>query len=161
MVQLVDLSEQDSIRLIRSQVEKISPGAANDLLNLVKDNRIALYWAALLVSKDKINPRAIIAFIQDTFFSNFDHKGIVGVDGKPLRSDSPERSQIITDVRILNTDILNQVRHRPETLRGLPPRKFEELVAELLSRLDYEVTLTPASKDGGFDMFAAKKDGLG
>ena len=40
-------------------------------------------------------------------------------------------------------------------------RKFEELVAELLSRKGFKVELTPPSKDGGFDMYAAKSDTLG
>jgi restriction system protein len=32
---------------------------------------------------------------------------------------------------------------------------------ELLDRLGYSVTLTPASKDGGKDIYAARKDHLG
>ena len=36
----------------------------------------------------------------------------------------------------------------------LPPRKFEELVAEALSDLGYEVELTPATRDGGKDILA-------
>jgi restriction system protein len=49
----------------------------------------------------------------------------------------------------------------PELLREIGPRKFEEVVAELLSRQGYEVQLTPSSRDGGFDIYAAKKEGLG
>ena len=43
----------------------------------------------------------------------------------------------------------------------MSPRGFEELVAEMLSRLGYEVTLTPASRDGGKDIYAARRDHLG
>jgi restriction system protein len=46
-------------------------------------------------------------------------------------------------------------------MRRLTSREFEELVAELLSRHGYEVQLTPPTKDGGFDMFAAQKTALG
>ncbi|MCE5319179.1 MAG: restriction endonuclease, partial [Parachlamydia sp.] len=46
-------------------------------------------------------------------------------------------------------------------LYSLDPRKFEELVAEMLSQRGYEITLTPPSKDGGLDMYAARKDDLG
>jgi restriction system protein len=38
---------------------------------------------------------------------------------------------------------------------------FEEVVADLLSRQGYEVTVTPASRDGGKDIYAAKKDIVG
>ena len=41
------------------------------------------------------------------------------------------------------------------------PAKFEEFVAEILARQGYEVELTPASDDGGFDVYAAKNDGFG
>ena len=49
----------------------------------------------------------------------------------------------------------------PNLLYSLSPRGFEEVVAELLGRLGYEITLTPASRDGGKDIYAAKKDHLG
>ncbi|MBL8170632.1 MAG: restriction endonuclease [Acidobacteria bacterium] len=49
----------------------------------------------------------------------------------------------------------------PELTRKLPPRKFEEIVAEILDKQGYEVELTPTVGDGGFDIYAAKKEGIG
>ena len=49
----------------------------------------------------------------------------------------------------------------PTLLHQLPPRKFEELIAELLSDQGLEVTLTPPTKDGGFDILAYDKSVLG
>ena len=46
----------------------------------------------------------------------------------------------------------------PELMRNLSPRKFEELVAELFSDMGYEVVLTPATRDGGFDFKAFRKE---
>jgi restriction system protein len=43
----------------------------------------------------------------------------------------------------------------------LPPRKFEEIVAEILCKQGFSIELTPASGDGGFDIYAARRDGLG
>ena len=43
----------------------------------------------------------------------------------------------------------------------LSPRQYEEVVAELLSRRGYSVELTPMSRDGGCDIYAAKKDSVG
>ena len=50
--------------------------------------------------------------------------------------------------------------HTAQTRRGHQDGTSQPLVAELLERLGYETQLTPASKDGGFDIYAAKKDGV-
>lgn len=45
----------------------------------------------------------------------------------------------------------------PEKLYNLDPRKFEELVADLLRDMGLDVHLTPASRDGGVDIYAYVK----
>src|SRR5262249_50051773 len=42
----------------------------------------------------------------------------------------------------------------PEQLHNVHPRRFEELIAELLIREGLRVELTPAIKDGGADVLA-------
>ena len=44
---------------------------------------------------------------------------------------------------------------------SLTPRQFEQVVAELLEKQGYDVELTPPSKDGGKDIYVAKKTSLG
>jgi HJR/Mrr/RecB family endonuclease len=87
--------------------------------------------------------------------------GLLGSDGLPLKPRSAEYSQIVMDLSATNGRALALVSKEPELLWKFPPRKFEEIVAELLLKQGYEVELTPPSRDGGFDMYAAKKDGLG
>ncbi len=48
----------------------------------------------------------------------------------------------------------------PELLFSLHPRRFEELVASIFRTNGFDVELTPESRDGGVDIFAARKDGL-
>ncbi len=51
----------------------------------------------------------------------------------------------------------------PRTLHELEPREFEEVVAELLASVGWEVNLTPPSRDGGYDILAvssADRSGL-
>jgi len=69
----------------------------------------------------------------------------------------------MTSLVIVDTNriLLEQLRASPEELYSLDPRAFEELVADMLRERGYEITLTPATNDGGFDMFAAWKDDLG
>jgi len=49
---------------------------------------------------------------------------------------------------------MERLRSEPQSVFELPPRKFEELVAELLSGLGSEVELTPPARDGGKDILA-------
>jgi restriction system protein len=89
----------------------------------------------------------------------FEAQGLVGLDGRPLSRSSEQR--IILDVRAANDEIFTMLKANPEIIRSLPPRRFEELVAEILAKMGYEITLTPEQKDGGFDIYAVRKEGLG
>jgi restriction system protein len=97
----------------------------------------------------------------------FDHvrefaaPGLLGPDGQPLKSDSEGYRRVVVDASATNADVLKIIEKEPAMVWELPPRKFEEIVAEILSKKGYEVSLTPASGDGGFDIYAAKKEGLG
>lgn len=92
---------------------------------------------------------------------DFEYSGLVGVDGKPLEEHSSEYKYIIAHVENANEEIFKKIRLDPALMRSLTPREFEEFVGDLLKKLGYEVTLTPASRDGGFDMYAASSNALG
>jgi HJR/Mrr/RecB family endonuclease len=51
-------------------------------------------------------------------------------------------------------EILLSIANDPDRLKLLSPREFEELIAELLASEQFNVRLTPASKDGGADIIA-------
>lgn len=51
--------------------------------------------------------------------------------------------------------------NNPSAMHNISPRKFEELVAYIMEKHGYEVTLTQQSRDGGIDIFAIKNDGFG
>src|SRR5204862_4797648 len=87
--------------------------------------------------------------------------GIVDTSGRPLSSTSPQYRKIIADASGVSSEFLKYLAQDPSRFHALTPRQFEEVVAELLDRQGYEVTLTPASKDGGKDIYAAKNDMLG
>jgi hypothetical protein len=87
--------------------------------------------------------------------------GLLGPDGLPLIADSPLLSAMAMDVRVVTADLVKILASQPELLYSLAPRQFEEVVAELLDRRGYDITLTPASKDGGVDIFAAKREAVG
>lgn len=86
---------------------------------------------------------------------------IFGYDGQPVAPTAPIPPPIFLAVSNVNAEIIEMLRRDPSRFYSLSPRKFEEIVAELLSQLGYAIDLTPVSGDGGFDMYAARDDGLG
>lgn len=95
------------------------------------------------------------------YLRNFDTTGLIGVNGLPLTQQSPEYRQVIVSASSANDEIMQILKKDPTVVWKLPPRKFEEIVAEILNKQGFQVELTPASGDGGVDIYAARKDGLG
>jgi uncharacterized protein len=57
----------------------------------------------------------------------------------------------------INSRLIQYLACHPKKMYELSPRKFEELVCELLRDMGYDVYLTPGSKDGGKDIIAVSK----
>ncbi len=57
--------------------------------------------------------------------------------------------------------IIKKLAAQPDSLYQLPPRQFEELIAELLAGFGWQVSLTPPQRDGGYDILAVKQDESG
>lgn len=58
-------------------------------------------------------------------------------------------------------ELIKHLMRRPEDIFTLNPRKFEELVSEILTDMGYEVKLTPETRDGGRDILAVENTKLG
>lgn len=87
--------------------------------------------------------------------------GLLGPDGQPARPGGDHEHKLITDVRVMNDELLKTLSQNPELIYQMPSRRFEELIAELLHRGGYDVKLTPQTRDGGKDIYAAKSDQFG
>jgi hypothetical protein len=72
----------------------------------------------------------------------------------PLHVEDPSRSVLC----LTRPDevFIRRLLAEPQLLYGLPPRAFEELVAEVLNGLGYEVNLTAQTRDGGVDIIAVE-----
>ena len=66
--------------------------------------------------------------------------------------------QLIKVKDAISVELINYLKSHPEELDKLKPRQFERLVAEVLSSFQFDVELTPATKDGGFDLYAIRKE---
>lgn len=69
------------------------------------------------------------------------------------QNPEPTVSQIEV-VQDANDELIRLLATDPSLMYGLNSRRFEELVARLFEKRGFDVTLTPPSKDGGFDFFA-------
>jgi len=87
--------------------------------------------------------------------------GLIGPNGRSLSGRDPIGRRLITDVRLISNELIDHLSQFPNEVHNLTSRKFEELTAELLERQGYQVELTSETRDGGKDLYAVKKDGLG
>jgi HJR/Mrr/RecB family endonuclease len=76
-------------------------------------------------------------------------------------SFSQNSSKIVTISTEIWSKIIAKLADNPTDLEKLDPRKFEELIAELLIRENMQVQLTPRTKDGGVDIFVEKETVFG
>lgn len=153
-LQIGPMSEEDIAEIIRRQAGmEGSPPAA--FIALANGNALL---ASLLggLAQSNGNPTDLINAL-----SSFSRPGLVDVLGRPMNPQTRSGKTFITDVREINDQILKMISRDPEIVYHLEPRRFEELSAEMFERLGYNVTLTPASKDGGKDLIIVKRDDLG
>ena len=69
-----------------------------------------------------------------------------------------ERRALSLWVPDVNAHLIARLAMYPEEARCLSPRRFEELIAELLRRDGFAVELTPVTHDGGYDILAVRHD---
>ncbi len=68
--------------------------------------------------------------------------------------------QVVELVQALSIEIIRYLSSHPRELYNLRPRQFEALVAEVLASYGWEVELTPATSDGGYDIYAIAPTGV-
>ncbi|MDB5050958.1 MAG: restriction endonuclease [Fibrobacteres bacterium] len=80
-------------------------------------------------------------------------------------SEKASQDQIVSVVKptivMANEALLHQLKKQPNAIFDLSPRKFEEVLAEILTDMGWEVELTKATRDGGKDILAYQKTELG
>jgi len=77
----------------------------------------------------------------------------IGIIEVPLIE--PAQTGVIIAAPEISSELIRRLDSHPEEMRFLPPREFEKLIAELLNRQGYSVRLTPATRDGGYDIHAS------
>lgn len=156
VVNLSALAEAEIAQFLKHYDVKHTSDQLQRLARLSDGNALIVSLVASQLSSSTLSWDQI-----ESAFAEFDCPGILLPSGLPAKSLQKESGIFVSDVAVTNANIWNEIQSRPEVLRELPPRKFEETVAEMLEKQGYTVELTPASKDGGFDIYVASKQALG
>jgi hypothetical protein len=91
----------------------------------------------------------------------FQTGGLIRDDGLVVPLEDKRAAEASLAVAGVTDELIRYLAGNPSATREMDPRKFEELVAELFARGGWEVTLTPQTRDGGVDIYAVRKSGLG
>lgn len=145
------------LETLRTEVRATLGKAGYEAIStLCEDNPLVLSVASDLVSSGQMSVQEVVQGL-----GPLDRAGILGPDGRPLKPGDSAYKQLRIDISSVNDNLIRRLAREPERIYEVSPRKFEEIVAELLTREGFEVTLTPASRDGGKDIYAAQKGMLG
>lgn len=71
----------------------------------------------------------------------------------------PSELEIV--IKQISSELIKYLRKHPEAIYDIKPRRFEEMIAEILSSYGWSVLLSPETRDGGYDIFAITKDNSG
>jgi restriction system protein len=75
---------------------------------------------------------------------------------------SPKETESASSIIIPATNsVIAALKKAPHDLHNLSPRKFEEVIADLLRGMGWDTYLTPATRDGGMDILAYLNTPLG
>ncbi len=75
------------------------------------------------------------------------------------------KNKILTETNPIivsaNKKLITSLKQQPDSLRNLSPREFEELLADLLRDMGWDVELTKQTRDGGADILAYMNTEIG
>jgi restriction system protein len=143
-------------RLVTERLGEAAPPGAID--RLLQASRGVPLFAEVLV--DQLRRGASLDDIE-RLVAPWRSTGLIGLDGRSLSGRDSDGRRLFTDVQLISNELIDHLSRFPDEVYGLTSRQFEELAAELLERQGYEVELTSETRDGGKDLYAVKKDGLG
>jgi len=136
------------VRALGIADSNLKPGDLAEIASRSEGHPLSLRLMLALIGQAG-NPRAVLHAWDST------------IRDELLPPQTRQSPKLYLEVADFNAEIFARLSREPALIRTLSPRRFEEFVAELLTQQGYEVSMTPPTKDGGFDLYAARKEGLG
>jgi restriction system protein len=143
VLELGPLSRADADEFLRVLLARVPPDTRARAADIAAGSPLALQQLAkLIVDRDLEECERLI-------------RGEVYDVGRQI---IVPKKELITEVKpriiLANENLIERLRREPDSIYTLTSRKFEELIADLLSDFGYDVELTPATRDGGKDILA-------
>lgn len=167
IIKYIDKKELENENIKRLLDKKLSKVHENQTLPIEIEAigvELSNQWNDIYLHLSDIEKEKIMKYID--IYQKFEMEHISNVTTNkciidPLGNPISDINNIRIDVSEINDWMLNELNKNPTDLYQLSSRRFEELIAEILMRKGYNVKLTPATRDGGKDIYAARKDDLG
>ena len=147
------LSDPEMQTLLQGQ--GLEAGELGVLLSQARGNPLLATTIAELASRGE-GLEHLLARLEPTTFP-----GVLGPDGRPLDPGEQPPESVGVRLRSASTDLLVRIKQDPGHVYSLSSREFEEFVAALYEKHGFEVELTPASRDGGVDLYAVRYEPFG
>jgi restriction endonuclease Mrr len=80
--------------------------------------------------------------------------GVVTVTSFNPPINHSQETRISAQLKMVTSEMVRHLAKKPDLLYKIDPRRFEELVADLLRDMGFDVQLTPQTRDGGRDILA-------
>jgi hypothetical protein len=159
-LRLNNLSEEDSLKMLSQLLaKKMGPQQAVKILSWTQGNPYIISLVSNYLNDAYHN--YTLNDIHAMIYDNLQRSGITDQFGQPLNPASLEFKHMVGDIQFVNATFLERIKYRPEDIYKLGHREFEEMIAELMGKRGYDVTLTPATRDGGKDLIIAKNKDIG
>ncbi|WP_417397088.1 restriction endonuclease [Gimesia chilikensis] len=164
------ISSRRRITLKPSETLELLPlelDAAKKLLELTTDLKVEPHELERLVTSVNCYPLAIqlLAGLIRSNSSDDISRLITGnfYDLSDVTSAPSSEILVVTKPKLITTSeaLVNNLKKQPENVRDLSPRDFENLLAELLTDMGWEVEVTKQTRDGGKDILAYMNTDLG
>lgn len=150
-INLSNLSLPDSVLLLTSYFDnRISNEDIVRLATALNGNPLALNLVVEFLKTHSIDE--VWKFIEGDIYNL----------GFTSRAETKELIQAVQPKIILvNDSVIRRLQKSPEDIYKITPRQFEEIIAELLSNMGWDVELTQETRDGGKDILAYMNTEIG
>ncbi len=113
--------------------------------------------SALGGEAESLRGQDVVATIHDRIGMESQEAPLLEPD--PLPEEPPQ--ELVVAAQTISRELIKYLANNPDAMYELRPRQFEELIAEILAQYGWEIDLTPATHDGGYDLFAIQKSNAG
>jgi restriction system protein len=151
-----ELSKVDAVEFIKNIVGNKYEYISDSAIDMINGSPLVANLLGAMAVEKGISVDELLSKILP-----FELSGLVDTLGRPLRLSGRLSKVIVADARAANEELLRIISKDRNYIYSISPRRFEELAADVFERLGYTVEITPPSKDGGKDLYVARKSELG